>query len=456
MSITAPQDTIAAIATPLGPGGIGIIRLSGPEAVAISSALIRGAFPQPRIATYRDFLDTDGNALDQGIILYFPKPNSFTGEDVVELQGHGSPAVLNALLRNLFIKGARYARPGEFSERAFLNQRLDLAQAEAIADLIHADSEAAARAATRSLQGAFSKQVQSINEHLINLRAQVEAAIDFSEEGVELSIEQVGHSIQDLINALQKLRKEAQQGQRLQEGLQLVIAGPPNAGKSSLLNALSGQETAIISATPGTTRDILTATINLDGLPVHILDTAGLHATDNLIEKEGIRRALAVIEKADQILWVVDSTLSNDQTTPHQTLALFNSNTLQVPVAIVRNKIDLSHEPIGIIKNIEYDTIRLSAVTGAGLAELKAYLKQKVGYEGGGNIGFSARERHTTALIRAEYSLKEGLAVWRHTTALEILAVHLTEAHQTLGEITGLFTTEELLGRIFSNFCIGK
>jgi tRNA modification GTPase len=450
------NDTIAAISTPLGRGGIGIIRLSGPEAAAISQNLIRGSFPKPRVATYRDFLDAEGVLLDQGIILYFPHPNSFTGEDVVEFQGHGSPPILNALLRSVLLKGARLARPGEFSERAFLNNRLDLAQAEAIADLIHAASEQAARAAMRSLQGVFSQKVRQIEQSLIRLRTMVEAAIDFSEEAIELPAgHEVTKQMQDLLRDLQQLQQEAKQGQRLQEGMQLVIAGLPNAGKSSLLNGFSGQETAIVSSLLGTTRDLLTADIEIDGLPIHIVDTAGLHVTENIVEQEGIRRALVAVEKADQILWVVDSTLSERQTDPSQTLSFFSSSNIKVPIAVIRNKIDLSHESVGITTEGDYDVIRLSAATGAGLTQLKDYLKKRAGYESG-SIGFSARARHIVALIDAEEILREGLTAFVHTADLEILAMHLTEAHQAVGEITGVFTTEDLLGHIFSTFCIGK
>jgi tRNA modification GTPase len=452
---TFVTDTIAAIATPPGQGGIGIIRLSGPQAPHIVTAIIK-KLPQPRIAAYRKFLDAEQQVLDEGIVLYFPAPHSFTGEDVVELQGHGGPAVLNAVLRQLINLGARLAKPGEFSERAFLNNRLDLVQAEAIADLIEAGSEQAARAAARSLQGEFSKAINQLNQELIQFRSFIEASIDFAEEEIDflnpLAIEE---QLKQIIKHLHILQKTAQQGRRLQEGMYLVIAGPPNAGKSSLLNALSGQEIAIVTPISGTTRDVLQTTIFLDGLPIHIIDTAGLHDTQDIIEKEGIRRALLEIEKADQILWVTDSTLPLPSREDLNALMEENVIPMQTPLALIRNKIDLSHETSRIQSEAGQDIIYLSAQTGEGLEDLRTYLKNRVGYNNTA-VGFSARERHIASLTQVEKLLSQSLHEWQSTAAVEILAANLMAAHRMLGEITGVFTTEDLLGSIFSQFCIGK
>jgi tRNA modification GTPase len=456
------KETIAAIATPPGRGGVGVVRLSGPQAPEIAEQVV-GPLPKPRLAAYRRFKDAAGKVLDQGLVLYFPAPRSFTGEAIVELQGHGGPIVLNLILARLLTLGARLARPGEFSERAFLNDRLDLAQAEAVADLIHASSEQAARAAMRSLQGEFSRQVEALSTDLIHLRAYVEAAIDFAEEEIDfLSNPHITQQLEQLLKQLNSLKQQAKQGQRVQEGLQLVIAGPPNAGKSSLLNALSGQDTAIVTAVPGTTRDVLHITIHLEGLPIHIMDTAGLRLTEDVVEQEGVRRALSALSKADQILWLVDSTNTPLEDKPFVALEglqtgnlLRNQHPNQSPVLVVRNKADLSGEAIGLQKIDQQTIIHLSALTGEGVDLLKDYLKQQVGYESTFS-GFSARQRHVNALLSAAQCLQEGLADWQTQPALEILALQLNITHQYLGEITGKFTSEDLLAQIFSHFCIGK
>lgn len=448
-------DTIAAIATPAGCGGIGIIRLSGPKAAAITTLLV-GHLPKPRMASYQTFVDEQGLTLDQGFVLYFPAPHSFTGEDVVELQGHGSPAVLSMILRRLLQLGARLARPGEFSERAFLNNRLDLTQAEAIADLIHASSEQAAKAAMRSLQGEFSRQVADISTSLIQLRTYIEAAIDFSEEAIDfLSERRLQDSLIELLKTVQTLKAHAHQGQLLREGIHLVIAGPPNAGKSSLLNVLSAQDVAIVTPIPGTTRDVLHADIHLDGLPVHLIDTAGLRMTEDIVEQAGIQRAWSAIHQADRILWVVDSTQTPSDDGSQAALDILHQAKIEVPLTVLRNKVDLSHEPVGLQQVGALDVIRLSATTGSGIPVLRDYLKQQLGYHVT-SIGFSARQRHVSALVQVEQELAAGLQHWQMHQALEILTEHLTIAHRHLGEITGIFTTEDLLSNIFSSFCIGK
>jgi len=449
-------DTIVAIATSPGRGSIGVTRLSGPEALIIAGKICKGVTFKPRKATYQSFRDHEGHILDQGIVIYFQAPHSFTGEEVVELQGHGGPAVLNALLKCTLALGARLAKPGEFSERAFCNGRLDLTQAEAIADLINATSEQAARSAIRSLQGEFSQKVSDIHALLIKLRTYVEASIDFSEEDIEfLSIHQVNEDLKELLQAIQLLRTSAEQGHRLQEGIHLVIAGPPNAGKSSLLNALIGQDKAIVTPISGTTRDVLHAEMNLDGLPLHIIDTAGLRLTEDIIEQEGIKRALAEINRADQVLWVVDSTVTQTAESPFTVLKLLNHPAIKSPVALIRNKIDLTQEVAGRMPDESYDILQVSSKTGEGLDQLKTYLKERVGYDAA-FTGCSARERHIDALMKAEQRLKQAIEDWTVDSILEILAFNLHEIQQMLAVITGKITSDDLLGRIFSQFCIGK
>lgn len=449
------MDTIAAIATPPGRGGIGIVRLSGPKATLIAQSLV-GDIPKPRIAAHRVFHGEQGEVLDQGLVLYFPGPHSFTGEDVIELQGHGGPIVLELILKVVFRLGARLAQPGEFSERAFLNDRIDLIQAEAVADLIHAGTEQAARAAMRSLQGEFSGQLDSVAGALIRLRTYTEAAIDFSEETIDfLSVDHITRELLTLLSQIEQLKKTAKQGQKLQQGIHIAILGPTNAGKSSLLNALSQQDTAIVTEIPGTTRDVLHIDIQIEGLPVHLMDTAGLRVTGDSIEQIGIQRALQAMNQADHILWVVDSLSTDRHYNPFEAISLFKEDPVTVPLSVVRNKIDLSHEPAGLQQMAELNIIRLSAVTGEGVDVLRTVLKQSIEFDETA-IGFSARERHVLALTATEKALKEGQAHWQTHHALEILTVYLTRAHQYLGEVTGVFTTEDLLSQIFSSFCIGK
>ncbi len=390
--------------------------------------------------------------IDEGIALYFPAPRSFTGEDVLELQGHGGPVVMDLLLERVLNAGARLARPGEFSERAFLNGKLDLARAEAIADLIESDTAEAARLACRSLQGEFSRRIQDLVDRLIRLRTYVEAAIDFPEEEVDfLSDENVSTDLHDILDKIGLLLETARVGRLLRDGMQLVIAGPPNAGKSSLLNMLAGRDSAIVTELPGTTRDLLRESIQIDGMPLHIIDTAGLRESTDLIEREGIRRARDEIGRADRILWVFD-----DSVDPQH--AAFERGRLPagIPVTLVRNKIDLTGTSPGLSETTQGVEIALAAKTGAGLPALRRHLKESMGFHGQEQGEFIARRRHLDALARACDHLLRGQRQLREQTAGELLAEDLRLAQHALSEITGQFTSEDLLGEIFSSFCIGK
>jgi tRNA modification GTPase len=449
MTDRAGRDTIAAVATPAGTGGVGVVRISGPRAPAIAESVLR-SLPPPRLAVYRPFLGANGAAIDAGLALYFPAPASFTGDDVLELQGHGGPVVLDLLLARTLELGARLARPGEFTERAFLSGKLDLAQAEAVADLIDAGSAAAARSAMRTLRGEFSRRVGAIADELTRLRIAVEAAIDFPDEETDLladgdllrNIDAVGGDLSGLIAA-------AGQGRLLRDGARVVIAGPPNAGKSSLLNALAGHDAAIVTAIPGTTRDLLREHIQIDGLPLHVVDTAGIHDTADLVEQEGIRRARGELERADCILWLHDDTLPlGDEAAAARRLAP------AVPLILVRNKIDLSGRSPGLADRDGWVEVCLSATTFAGLELLRAQLKALVGYAGEGD--FTARRRHLDALQRAEALLDTARAALAGSRGAELVAEDLRLAHRALGEITGEVTSDDLLGRIFASFCIGK
>lgn len=447
----AETDTIAALATPAGRGGIGVIRISGPGAARLAEA-VAGDLPAPRRAALRRFRDADGSTIDEGLLLYFPAPNSFTGEDVVELQGHGGLVVTDLLLQRLLQLGARVARPGEFSERAFLNDRLDLAQAEAIADLIDAGSAQAARAAMRSLHGEFSARIHDLVEALTLTRIHVEAAIDFPEEEIDfLSDNALLERIDDVRQRFDTLDASAQQGRLLHDGLTVVIAGAPNAGKSSLLNALAGTDAAIVTDIPGTTRDVLRERIQLDGLPLHVIDTAGLRDSADVVEAEGVRRARQEFERADRLLLVIDST--GDDNVARRELASLPGD---LPVTIVRNKIDLSGESPGESYDDKQAVIRLSVKTGAGMDALKEHLKRSAGFQAQGSDAFIARRRHLDALWRAREHLEQGIAALEATHAGELLAEELRLAQHALGEITGEFSSDDLLGRIFASFCIGK
>jgi len=447
------KDSIAAIASAPGRGGIGIVRVSGALAPAIAKA-IGGRVPEPRSAHYLPFADEHGEVLDRGILLYFPAPHSFTGEDVLELQAHGGPVLLDMLLRRCLQLGARLARAGEFSERAFLNDKLDLAQAEAIADLIDAGSEQAARNALRSLQGEFSRRVQHLVQKLTELRIYIEAAIDFPEEDIDfLAQSRVQEQLEALQGELAAVLREAGQGVLLREGMTLVIAGAPNAGKSSLLNALAGRESAIVTDIPGTTRDLLREHIQIDGMPLHIIDTAGLRESTDKVEQIGIQRAIEAIQQADRVLLVTDSSRGQAAVWP----ALLGAAPPPSRTTVIRNKADVSGEALGCQQNTDGSTqITLSAKTGSGLELLREHLKQCMGYVAGGEGSFSARRRHLQALHKAQDFLQQGMRQLSENAAAELLAEDLREAQRALGEISGQVSSDELLGRIFSSFCIGK
>lgn len=447
----AGTDTIAAIATPPGRGGIGIVRLSGPQTRTIAKDVL-GRLPHPRHATHAKFCDASGQPIDQGLALFFPAPHSFTGEDVLELHGHGGPMVLDMLLERALGLGARLARPGEFSERAFLNGKLDLAQAEAVADLIEASSVSAARSAMRSLEGEFSRRVQALVEGVTRLRMHVEAVIDFPEEEVDfLADERVSQELEVLSQNLDQLNAATHQGVLLHDGMTVVLAGPPNAGKSSLLNVLAQFESAIVSPIPGTTRDVLRERIHLDGMPLHVVDTAGLRESRDEIEAEGIRRAREQMERADRVLLVLDDTVAG--IIPTEVVNLLPA---QLPRTVIRNKIDLTGRTPGIAGPPEAMEISLSAKTGAGLDVLRQHLKACMGFQPAGEGTFMARRRHLDALRRAQGYITRGQAQLKEAHAGELLAEELRLAQRALGEITGEFTTDDLLGRIFSSFCIGK
>lgn len=452
-----PTDTICAIATPPGTGGLGIVRLSGPAVTEIARQLA-GRLPPPRQAVLADFRDADGEVIDTGIVLYFAGPHSFTGEDVLELQGHGGTFILQRVMQRALELGARPARPGEFSERAFLNDKMDLVQAEAIADLIESGTDAAARAAQRSLQGVFSSQVHSLQEELTALRVFVEAAIDFPDEEIDFLAESdVLDRVAATRDRLAALLREARQGRLLRDGIVLAIVGPPNAGKSSLLNALSGQDSAIVTDIPGTTRDVLRELIDLDGIPVHVADTAGIRETVDIIEAEGVRRARQALETADLVLLVED--VGDEQQRGNQPR-------IDLPPGVeclrVGNKIDLlpAGESERLLRTGGDDRVWISARTGQGLDVLRRRIRERVGAPGGldGRMAgsFSARQRHVDALRRAQGHVEAGCRVMAETQAGELLAEELSLAQRALSELTGELLPDDLLGEIFSSFCIGK
>ena len=452
MSAEPVADTIAAVATPPGVGGVGIVRISGPNVPTIALALL-GRLPAARNAIFARFQNVDGNTLDEGLALYFPAPRSFTGEHVLELHGHGGPVVLDLVMQAVLAQGARLARPGEFSERAFLNGKLDLTQAEAIADLIESASAEAARAALRSLQGAFSQRVQAINEQLIGLRLHIEAALDFPEEEIDfLADEKLSRRAQQLTDQINALRATTHQGQLLHDGITVVLAGRPNAGKSSLLNALTQQDSAIVSPVPGTTRDVLRERVQIDGLPLHVLDTAGLRESSDAIESEGVRRTHEAMRRANRVLLVIDDSEEQEDSVH----ALRSQLPDGARVTLIRNKIDRSGRAAGFVAaSNEITEIAISALDGRGLDVLRSHLKECMGYQAAGEGTFSARRRHLDAIERARGHVDAALAQLAARRG-ELAAEELRQAQQALGEITGEFTSDDLLGRIFSSFCIGK
>jgi len=445
------KDTIAAIATPSGYGGVGIIRVSGDKASVIAESML-GKCPQPRRAVYGPFLDTNNKTIDRGIALYFRAPHSFTGEDVLELHGHGGPVVLDMLMQRTLELGARSARAGEFSERAFLNNKIDLTQAEAIADLISAQSHEAARAAMHSLEGDFSAAIHDLVEQLTQLRMYIESALDFPEEEIDfLADKSIADELKKIGQQLAKVKQSTRQGRLLRDGVTVVIAGKPNAGKSSLLNQLVGHEAAIVTDIPGTTRDVLREHIQLDGLPLHIIDTAGLRDSDDKIEQEGMRRALQAIEQADQILYILDDNDPVDEETIKAEWLPDN-----IDITFIHNKIDLNRKKPAITHSPGEAVIYLSAKTGEGIDLLRKHLKTSMGYEEQIESKFIARRRHLEAIESSEKHVEAAQQHLKNTRAGELVAEELKYAQQALTAITGEFSSDDLLGRIFSDFCIGK
>ena len=449
-----PVDTIVASASPPGRGGIGIVRVSGPDTPRIAAALL-GALPPPRYARAARFRSADGTPLDSGLALYFPAPQSYTGEAVLELHGHGSPLLMESLVARVVQLGARRALPGEFTQRAYLNDKLDLAQAEAVADLIDAGSEAAARAALRSLQGEFSVRVRALDESLAQLRAHVEATIDFPTDEIDfLSDPALARRLAEVRSQCAALQSTAQQGRLLTEGLTVAIAGAPNAGKSTLLNRLSGQEAAIVSEIPGTTRDLLRERIQIRGVPVLLLDTAGLRDSRDAIDSEGVRRARAAMAQADRVLFLVDAAADPQALSFAAERARLPDS---VPVTLVYNKTDLlAQGSIGGQAPAGVTALRLSALTGTGLEELRDHLLKSAGYQPEGSGTVSARRRHLEALAATAAYLQAADTQRREAGAAELVAEELSQAQRALGEIAGAGTADELLGRIFASFCIGK
>ena len=460
-------ETIVAQATPPGYGGVGVVRVSGPHCRTIAEQVL-GKTPTHRVASYSPFLDTDKIVLDQGIALFFKAPHSFTGEDVLELQGHGGPVVMEALIQTILRMGARLAAPGEFSLRAFLNNKIDLVQAEAVADLIHAHSLQAARGAMRSLQGDFSKAVQAIVDDVIQLRVFVESMIDFPEEAIEaLQIQQMAAALEALQQQLDTLIIQADQGALITRGASVMIMGFPNAGKSSLLNALSAQNTAIVTDIPGTTRDIVRSPVDLEGMVIELLDTAGLRKAQDAVEQEGIRRALEAAAMADHIVWVIDASAADVEDDPRLLLKAHNLSIKEgVGITVLYNKIDLkktsfmeSTPLLGIRKNLcdkEIATFCVSAKTGDGLLDFKQHLKKTLGFAVGSEQHFSARTRHLEGLKEANHFIQQAILRSQTNSTLELVAEELRAVQRALEVITGRFTSDDLLSKIFSTFCIGK
>ena len=455
-TLTTTTDTIVAIATPPGRGGIGVIRVSGPDSAILAKAVL-GTMPEARKVHYGTFSDSQGHVLDEGIALYFKQPNSFTGEDILELQGHGGPVVLDMILQHLVNLGCRMARPGEFSERAFLNDKINLTQAEAIADLIESSTQQAARSALNSLQGSFSKLIDELIEQLVDLRCYLEASIDFPDEDLDLLAEdKITPRIKNIQDQVSSTLKQAKQGALIKDGIQVVIIGKPNAGKSSLLNCLAGNSRAIVADIEGTTRDIVEEQINIDGLPINIIDTAGLREPTDSIEQEGIKRALKRLESADCVLLLEDAT-DNKQA------EIDSKYSTQLPtgIPIIRliNKVDLTGDTPGLATrdaDQPYPVLRISAKQNLGIDQLKEYLKEVMGFNHISESNFTARRRHLDSLMDTESILNDALTQWGNTGAAELLAEDMRAAQKRLETITGMFSNEDLLDVVFSGFCIGK
>jgi tRNA modification GTPase len=442
------SDTIVARATPPGRGGIAVIRVSGRDVPSIAKAML-GKIPKPRYAVLTDFLDECSEAIDKGLALYFPGPDSFTGEDVLELHAHGGPIVCDLLIERVIQLGGRMAEPGEFSRRGFLNDKIDLSQAEAIADLIDSRSRAAARAAQRSLQGEFSSAVLALNERVTELRMHVEAAIDFPDEEIDfLNDDALAKRLDSVIIEFDSLGHILRQGRLLRDGVQIVLAGKPNAGKSSLLNALTGYEAAIVTEIPGTTRDLVRENLDFDGLPIHIIDTAGLRDGAEQIEQEGIRRTRQQLTLADHALIIIDAAANESELT--ELLAQLPPH---LGYTVVRNKIDLTGESPGL--TTEQNMINISALTGTGVEFLRLHIERQVGYHSGEGT-MTARQRHVDSLEKARRHFEEGHRQLVENGAGELMADELLQVQNALAEITGEFSSDDLLGKIFSSFCIGK
>jgi tRNA modification GTPase len=458
MFSTDPRnDTIVAQATSPGRGSVGIVRVSGPHAKRVAEKIL-GRCPTPRNAVYQSFKNNRGDVIDEGIALFFNNPHSFTGEDVLELQGHGGQVVMQLLLQACLDSGlVRLAKPGEFSEQAFLNDKMDLTQAEAIADLINASSVQAAKSAVKSLQGEFSKHIHKLVDEVIHLRMYVEAAIDFPEEEIDFLADGKVHSyLHSIVKQLDHVKQQAKQGSLLRDGMHVVIVGRPNAGKSSLMNALSGKDSAIVTEIAGTTRDVLKEHIHIDGMPLHIIDTAGLRDSQDKVEQIGIERAWQEIRKADRILFMLDAQ-SDKADQPEQIWPEFFAKLpAGIGITVIRNKCDLSGEAPSLDESLCYPVVRLSAKNGLGIDYLTTHLKNCMGFEQAGEDQIIARQRHIIALQHADEHIQQGKIQLEGYMAGELLAEELRIAQQYLNEITGEFTSDDLLGKIFSSFCIGK
>lgn len=454
--MNADNDTIAAIATPTGKGGVGIIRISGTKSKEIAKIILKKNL-KIKVAHFGLFYDKNNEVIDQGLAILFAAPSSFTGEDVLELHAHGNPFILDKLLTAVLQLGARIAKPGEFSQRAFLNNKIDLAQAEAIADLISATSSRAAKAAINSLQGEFSVKIDALLELLIKLRMHIEAAIDFSEEEIDFfNDKKITESINEIKQEIVKVKNAAKQGVLLREGITIAIIGKPNAGKSSLLNCLSGRDSAIVTDMAGTTRDVIREYIGIDGIPLHIVDTAGLQKSSNIIEQEGIKRTWQEITKADEILLMVDSSLTKE-TDPNINLPdFFRELPSEKAITVIMNKIDLTNEKAKIVEHGNYSIIYMSVKAGIGIDLLKSHLKKIIGFQESTESIFIARRRHLHALTNAYNLINSAQQQLEEGKSIELIAEDLRLAHDSLAEITGKFTSEDLLDKIFASFCIGK